>query len=377
MKHIFVTGGTGYLGGYACTRMLRTDPDVALSLMVRALDRRRALEKLWHGWQLHLGVEELRELLPRVHFVSGDLHAADLGIAGPARAELLERTESVLHIAASLNRKSEHACLNTNLRGTVGVLALAREMQQARGLRRFSFVSTAAVAGRRWREVVTEDQAIEWDRRQYDPYARTKSFCEDMVHRLLPDVPRLILRPSTVMGDSRHPDTTQWDMVRAFVFFAEMPVIPWGPDVRQDVVNADWVGDAVSHLHLAEHNHFDTYHLSAGTGSRSSLDIANAVIAGVGGRNPRFARRLHGPFEGSIKALEQLGPTQGSKRLAALIRVFLPYVSNDTVFDNGRVVAELGRGPTSFDRYGPSLFQRAKELDFRYPHTPLPAGFGE
>lgn len=372
MKHIFVTGGTGYLGGYACTRML-ADPEVELSLMVRARDRRHALDKLWHGWQLHLGVGELRELLPRVHFVTGDLHAPDLGITGAERARLVDSVESVLHIAASLNRKSEHACLNTNLRGTLGVIALAREIAAGHGLRRFSFVSTAAVAGRRWREIVTEDQSIEWDRRQYDPYARTKSFCEDMVHRMLPDVPRLILRPSTVMGDSRHADTTQWDMVRAFVFFAEMPVIPWGPDVRQDVVNADWVGDAVAHLHLADHVHHDTYHLSAGTGSRTSMDIANAVLAGIGGGPPRFARRLHGPFEGSVKALEQLGPTMSAKRLAALIRVFLPYVSNDTVFDNGRVVSELGYGPVSFDRYGPALFKRARELDFRYPHQPLPA----
>jgi nucleoside-diphosphate-sugar epimerase len=374
MKHIFVTGGTGYLGGYACTRMLAADPDVHLDLMIRAPDRRSALDKLWHGWQLHMSADELRALLPRLRFINGDLHADDLGIRGPERQALVARTDSILHIAASLNRKSEHACLNTNLRGTLGVLALARQVADAGGLTRFSFVSTAAVAGRRWREVVTEDQAIEWDRRQYDPYARTKSFCEDMVRRLLPDVPILILRPSTVMGDSRHALTTQWDMVRAFVFFADLPVVPWGPDVRQDVVNADWVGDAVAHLHLAERTRFDTYHLAAGTGSRTSAEIARAVVAGTGGRTPRFGRRLHGPFEGSIKALEQLGPTSNAKRLAALIRVFLPYVSNDTVFDNGRVVSELGRAPTPFDRYGPALFERSKELGFRYPFQPLPPG---
>ncbi len=30
-------------------------------------------------------------------------------------------------------------------------------------------------------EVVTEDASIDWNRSDYDPYARTKKFCEHMV----------------------------------------------------------------------------------------------------------------------------------------------------------------------------------------------------
>ena len=44
-----------------------------------------------------------------------------------------------------------------------------------------------AVAGKRSNEVVTEDRSIEWDRSDYDPYARTKKFCEHMMRELLPD----------------------------------------------------------------------------------------------------------------------------------------------------------------------------------------------
>ena len=35
---------------------------------------------------------------------------------------------------------------------------------------------------------VHEDTAIDWARSDYDPYARTKKFCEHMVQQLLPDV---------------------------------------------------------------------------------------------------------------------------------------------------------------------------------------------
>ncbi len=65
--------------------------------------------------------------------------------------------------------------------------------------------------------------SIDWTRSDYDPYARTKKFCEHMVRQLLADVPRTIFRPSIVLGDSRRAETNQFDMVRAFVFLAGLP----------------------------------------------------------------------------------------------------------------------------------------------------------
>src|SRR2546430_16314568 len=85
------------------------------------------------------------------------------------------------------------------------VLLLAQKSHYYHGLRRFSLVSTVAVAGKRQDELVTEDRAIEWDRSDYDPYARTKKFCEHMTRQLLPDIPITIFRPSIVLGDSRYP----------------------------------------------------------------------------------------------------------------------------------------------------------------------------
>src|SRR5213076_1935788 len=107
----------------------------------------------------------------------------------------VDTTDSLIHCAASLNRKSEKQCLNVNLRGTLEVIQLARRAQNRNGLRRYSHVSTVAVAGKRENEVVTEDASIDWSRSDYDPYARTKKFCEHMANQLLPDVPKTIFRP--------------------------------------------------------------------------------------------------------------------------------------------------------------------------------------
>ncbi len=114
----------------------------------------------------------------------GDLTDPYFGLAEDEYRRLVRTTDSVIHCAASLNRKSEKSCLNVNLRGTLEVIQLAMRARDEHGLRRFSHVSTVAVCGHRANEVVQEDASIDWNRSDYDPYARTKKFCEHMVRQL-------------------------------------------------------------------------------------------------------------------------------------------------------------------------------------------------
>src|ERR1700674_2287240 len=233
---IFLTGSTGYIGAHVASLLLERHTD-RLNLLVRAKTEQEANERLWHALQLHLGFPQFQEALEtRISVFRGDLTEPHFGLATAEYARLIGTTESVIHCAASLNRKSEKSCLNVNLRGTLEVAQLARRAHDAHGLRRFSEVSTVAVAGQRSNELVTEDSAIDWERSDYDPYARTKKFCEHMIGELLADVPRTIFRPSIVLGDSRRPETTQFDMVRAFVFLGGLPVLPFRPDDCVDIV---------------------------------------------------------------------------------------------------------------------------------------------
>jgi len=176
----------------------------------------------------------------------------------------VDTTDSLIHCAASLNRKSEKQCLNVNLRGTLEVIQLARRAQNRHGLRRYSHVSTVAVAGKRQNEIVTEDAAIDWSRSDYDPYARTKKFCEHMANQLLADVPKTIFRPSIILGDSLRGETSQFDMVQAFHVLAQMPVLPLRPDDKIDIVPADYVGKAIVNIHQKDAPAHGIYHLSSG-----------------------------------------------------------------------------------------------------------------
>src|SRR5882672_6849560 len=265
---IFLTGSTGYIGAHVASILLDRHSD-RLNLLVRAKTEQEANERLWHALQLHLDFPQFQDALEtRISVFRGDLTEPHFGLDTAEYARLIGTTESVIHCAASLNRKSEKSCLNVNLRGTLEVVQLARRSHYYHGLQRFSEVSTVAVAGKRSNEVVTEDRAIEWDRSDYDPYARTKKFCEHMMHVLLPDTPKTVFRPSIVLGDSRHAETTQFDMVKAFVFLAGLPALPFRASDKIDIVNVDFVADAIATLHQKDRPQHDTYHLSSGTDSQ-------------------------------------------------------------------------------------------------------------
>jgi long-chain acyl-CoA synthetase len=367
---IFLTGGTGYIGAHVAANLL-DQHDATLNVLVRGRDPRDAELRLWNALQLHLPFGRFYDYLQaKIRIFRGDLTSPQFGLEPGDYDRLVHTTDSVIHCAASLNRKSEKSCLNVNLRGTLEVLQLARRAQYYHGLQRFSNVSTVAVAGKRSHEIVSEDHSIEWERSDYDPYARTKKFCEHMVREMLPDVPLTIFRPSIVLGDSRYPQTTQFDMVRSFVFLAGLPVLPFRPHDKIDIVNVDFVADAISTLHMKPNPEHDVYHLSSGNGAQTFQELTKALATEQNKRGPVFLPILEKPFGSIVNTLAgRKGPVGHG---AALMKVFLPYLTWNTVFDNSRVIAEMGRKPVPFSQYSFPLLRFSREHNFAYPYQAWP-----
>jgi thioester reductase-like protein len=367
---IFVTGSTGYLGSYLVAGLLTGYRD-NLNLLVRAKSEPEAHERLWASLQLHLNFPAFLDFVnARVRTFLGDLTAERFGLGDDDYHTLVDTTDSLIHCAASLNRKSEKQCLNVNLRGSLEVMQLARRVQNRNGLRRYSHVSTVAVAGKRQNEVVSEDAAIDWSRSDYDPYARTKKFSEHMVHQLLPDVPHTIFRPAIVLGDSRRPETTQFDMVQAFDLLSRLPVLPLRPRDRIDIVPANYVGQAIVTIHQKEEPLHGTYHLSSGEGSETYQELTDALASQGGGRRPAYWPAFGKPFSGTASWLSNRSGAVGYG--ASLLKVFWPYLAWNTVFDNSRIVAELGDTPAKFSTYALPLLKFSRENHFRYPARPWP-----
>jgi thioester reductase-like protein len=342
---------------------------------VRAREPQEAEDRLWRALQLHLDFKTFYEILQtRIRIFRGDLTSERFGLTEDDYYRLVHTTDSIIHCAASLNRKSEKSCLNVNLRGTLEVIKLGLQVDHYHGLRRFSHVSTVAVAGKRQDEVVTEDNSIDWNRSDYDPYARTKKFCEHMIRQLLPEVPKTIFRPSIVLGDSRRPETTQFEMVRAFVFLAGLPVLPLRAKDRVDIVNVDFVADAIATLHVKERTSYDTYHLSSGRESQTFRQITESLSAAQNKRGPVYLPFLNGPFDKGVNLLANRKSAIGYG--AALMKVFMPYLTFNTVFDNTRVTTELGRKPVPFSQYSYPLLKFSRDTNFSYPYQPWPAKVG-
>lgn len=370
---IFLTGSTGYVGAHVASLLLEGHKD-RLNLLVRARDAREAEVRLWKSMQIHMDFPVFHDhLRSRIRIFRGDLTESRFGLADDEYRDLVETTDSVIHCAASLNRKSEKTCLNVNLRGTLEVIKAARAAQDHHGLRRFSDVSTVAIAGHRFNEVVREDEALDWQRSDYDPYARTKKFCEHMVHELLPDVRQTVFRPSIILGDSRYPETTQFDMVRAFVFLAGLPVLPFRPDDRIDIVNVDFVSESIVTIHQKDRPDHGIYHLSSGTQSQTFRELTNALAGAQGGGGPVYLPWLEKPFTSINNWLADNMRGNAIGFGATLLKVFIPYLVWNTVFDNTRITTETGRNPVPFSAYSYPLLKFSRDGNFTYPYRDWPS----
>lgn len=367
---IFVTGSTGYLGSYVVAGLLTGHAD-PLNLLVRAKNEEEARERLWTSLQLHFRFRDFYDFLSaRVRIFCGDLTSERFGLADDQYHTLVDSTDSIIHCAASLNRKSERQCLNVNLRGGLEVIQLARRAQNRNGLRRYSHVSTVAVAGKRRNEIVTEDAAVDWARSDYDPYARTKKFGEHMIHRLLADVPHTVFRPAIILGDSRHAETSQFDMVQAFDLLVRLPVLPLRSRDKIDIVPANYVSKAIVAIHQKAEPAHGIYHLSSGTGSQTYQELTDALAAAGGWRRPAYWPWMGRAFS---RTVDWLSSRRGAvAHGASLLKVFWPYLDWNTVFDNSRIVAEMGELPAKFSSYAFPLLKFSRQNRFHYPAKPWP-----
>ena len=143
-----------------------------------------------------------------------------------------------------------------------------------------------------------------------------------------------------------------------------------------DIVPADYVARAITTLHLKDRPQHRAYHLSSGLASPTFQQITDALHAAGMGRGPRFVPRLERAATALVGGLARTPRSWGVAPAASLLMVFLPYLTFDTVFDNRRVVEELGAAPAPFVDYAHGLMRFAVDGGFRYPYREWPTDRG-
>jgi hypothetical protein len=111
--------------------------------------------------------------------------------------------------------------------------------------------------------------------------------------------------------------------------------------------------------------------LSSGAGSQTFRELTDALATAGGTSGPMYWPWLGGPFSGMVEWLSKRGGAMGYG--ASLLRVFWPYLNWNTVFDNSRVVADLGESPAKFSTYAYPLLKFSRENKFRYPAKSWPS----
>jgi thioester reductase-like protein len=330
MGAVFLTGATGFVGREILSRFLERD-DRHVYALVRADNDDEAAGRL----PAH----------ERLTAVAGDIEQRGLGLSDRTRERLSGEVGTVLHCAASVSFDLSLAdSRSVNVEGTRRMLDFARSCPQ---LERFSYVSTAYVAGEPGRLFREDELAVGQTFR--NPYERSKFEAELAVRSEGAGLPVQILRPSIVVGDSTTGRTSSFNVLygplKAYAR-GHVRAIPAHRDSPVDIVPVDYVADRTHEL--ATNGPDGTFHLVAGRNATTVgrlLDLSSEEL----GRSrltvlpPTLYRRWIHPWL--------------RRRYPALRRmeVYFPYFSMKVRFDDRR----LGPGPR-VERYFHRLVRYAE-----------------
>lgn len=212
--------------------------------------------------------ERAREVAARVkgaavEVLSGDVTDLHLGLSGEEVERITGEVERIYHLAA-VNQLSvpRDAAWRTNVDGTRNVLDLARE---CRKLERFVHFSTCHVAGDRL-GVIAEDE-LDAGQGFRNAWEETKFQAEKAVANAIPSLPITVLRPSTVVGDSRTGEIDRFEgpyslgiLLVASPLVVPLP-LPGDGVAPLNVVPVDFVVRAAAHLARDARSAGRTFHL--------------------------------------------------------------------------------------------------------------------
>jgi nucleoside-diphosphate-sugar epimerase len=271
---VFVTGGTGFIGGEVARQLRARGDDVVC--LVRNPEKGKALAAL--GCEL----------------IDGDLGDAE------ALRKGMEGCDGVVHAAAmyevGIPAKQHPAMWEANVAGTEHAMAAALEAK----VPRIVYVSTCGVFGNTHRKVV--DETYEHPGKEFTSYyEETKLEAHRVVKRMIADqgLPAIVVQPGGVYGPG---DTSQVaDLLEQFLD-GKLPLLPF-PELGVCMTHVEDIAGGIL-LALDKGKLGETYVLS---GPVTTMRDAIEIVAGLSGRKaPKHA--LPVPL---MKAMTPFGPLVG------------------------------------------------------------------
>ena len=336
MARTLITGVTGFLGRHLLWRRLRKAKgrDRVLCLIRATTDDEAAqrLARVLDDPQSNLTAAQKK----RAVAVCGDLSTPKLGVSEAQYRQIAKGLTDVLHCAASVKftLNLEHA-RQINVEGTRRLLDLARLAKEGGSLKRFDYVGTSYVAGKR-KGLVKETELDVSGRNFNNTYEQTKAESENLVRSAAAELPVTIFRPSVVVGDSKTGITQSFNvMYWPLKVFARgwVLVIPADAEALVDIVPIDFVTDAIEYIAEHETPSGECFHIAAGP--KKSVTIGHLVekAAQTFGmkRIPPYVSPV--TFNTVLKPIFKLVLFGPYKRTYNVGQQYLPYLAYRAIFD--------------------------------------------
>ena len=255
-RSIFVTGFPGFIAGRLVERLASADTQFFLLVQPPFVDS--AMESVGR-------ISRAKDVpLENFALVDGDITKADLGIDAADLGSIRAETTDIFHLAAAYDLAvAKDVAYTVNLEGTKNVNEFARSVK---GLRRYNYVSTCYVAGKRKGRILETELEHNAGFRNY--YEETKYLAEMEVERLKKELPVTIFRPSVVVGDSKTGETAKYDGIYYLIQYLRrapklLRLINVGnTQVRLNLVPVDFVVESMAALAFDESAEGDTLTLA-------------------------------------------------------------------------------------------------------------------
>jgi thioester reductase-like protein len=239
---IFLTGFPGFIAARLVKRLAARETQFFL------LVQKPFLEKAMRE------IEEIAALaftpLENFALIEGDITLENLGMTQEDLDAVRAETTSVFHLAAAYDLAVDKGtAYRVNVEGTKNVNELVKTLPN---LRRYNYVSTCYVAGKR-HDLILETE-LEHDAGFRNFYEETKYLAEIEVENLKPRVPLTIYRPSVVVGDSHTGETAKYDGIYYLIHYLRRApgvlrfVNVGNSRVKLNLVPVDFVVDAIAVL---------------------------------------------------------------------------------------------------------------------------------
>ena len=243
---IFLTGFPGFIAERLVEKLASRDKQFFLLVQSQFVEKAtEAIERIGRDSGTPLGNFAL---------IEGDISLPQLGISDEDLRDIREEITSVFHLAAVYDLAvDKETAFRVNLEGTKNVNEFCRNLPH---LRRYNYISTCYVAGKRIGRILESD--LEHQSGFRNNYEETKYLAEREVESLKNKLPVTIFRPSVVVGDSNTGETVKYDGIYYLIqYLRKAPgllrlVNVGNKNVRLNLVPVDFVVDGIASLSTDE-----------------------------------------------------------------------------------------------------------------------------